>query len=284
MLIFHHSTDLLQYRAQKQPGVVAAFIPTMGALHEGHLSLIELAKKQFQAVIASIFVNPTQFNDPNDFLQYPITTGSDLVKLEKAGCDILFLPNIDEMYPEGLTTHVTYDLGSLETLLEGHYRPGHFQGVCQVVHKLLNKVAPAAIFMGAKDFQQCMVVQRLIEIENLPVKLEVCPTIREPDGLAMSSRNMRLSTMARRQATALYKALYTITKRAAPEADVRQLENDAQNQLLQAGFDKVDYISIAYPNTLLPVQAFKAGQTYVVLGAAFINGVRLIDNIMFELN
>lgn len=284
MLIFHHSTDLLQYRAQKQAGIAAAFIPTMGALHEGHLSLIALAKKQFQVVIASIFVNPTQFNDPNDFHQYPITTGSDLIQLEKAGCDILFLPNINEMYPEGLTANVIYDLGSLETLLEGYYRPGHFQGVCRVVHKLLNKVAPAAIFMGAKDFQQCMVVQRLIETAHLPVKLEVCPTLREPDGLAMSSRNMRLSAMARRQATALFQALHTITNRAVPQADVRQLENDAVNLVLQAGFDKVDYISIAHPATLLPVQAFKAGQAYVVLGAAFLHGVRLIDNLMFELN
>ncbi|MCU0375280.1 MAG: pantoate--beta-alanine ligase [Chitinophagaceae bacterium] len=282
MLIFHRSTDLLLQKAQHHAGAEAAFVPTMGALHEGHISLIALAKKRFPLVMASIFVNPTQFNDPKDFEQYPITTGSDIIKLEKAGCDILFLPNVGEMYPEGLGAVFNYDLGPLENLLEGYYRPGHFQGVCRVVHKLIEKVQPTAIFMGAKDFQQCMVVQRLIETRQLPVTLEVCPTLREPDGLAMSSRNIRLTDKARQQATALYATLYDISSKAVVGADVKQLENEGRKQVLQAGFEAVDYISVAHPATLLPVRAFEAGQTYVVLIAAFLNGVRLIDNLVFE--
>ena len=281
MLIFHRSADLKAYAANQPQWHCNGFVPTMGALHAGHLSLIAQAKQKHPLVVASIFVNPTQFNDAKDFEQYPVTTAADIVLLENAGCDVLFLPDVAEMYPQGLETEEIYHLGPLETLLEGYYRPGHFQGVCRVVHRLFDKVKPEAIFMGAKDFQQCMVIQRLIDTRQLPVALQICPTMRDPDGLAMSSRNLRLSADARQHATALYLALNNISRQASSCADARLLEKIAAQQVLQAGFTKVDYISIAHPATLLPAEALQAGQTYVALGAAFLDGVRLIDNLLF---
>ena len=211
MYLFKRSTDLKKHldlvrKSNKRIG----FVPTMGALHNGHLSLIQAARQKNDVAVCSIFVNPTQFNDPKDFEKYPVTIEDDIKKLNTISTDILFLPSVEEMYPEGLQSSLHYDFGDLETILEGKFRPGHFQGVGRIVHKLLDIVQPDQLFMGQKDLQQCLVVRRLLAIIHSGVKLVVCPTEREGDGLAMSSRNARLSPAARKNAPAIYQALQGI--------------------------------------------------------------------------
>ena len=203
MILFKKSTDLRKYldsQTKKQDTV--GFVPTMGALHEGHLSLIKMSKKENQITVCSIFINPAQFNDPVDFKNYPETIEKDIALLDSVLCDILFLPDVEEVYPDGLNITKHYDLGTLETILEGKYRPGHFQGVCKVVHRLLEIVKPTRLYIGQKDYQQCKVITRLLELIKNEIELEIiiCPTLREKDGLAMSSRNLRLNSEERKMA------------------------------------------------------------------------------------
>lgn len=281
MTIIHQASALAHF-LENHVSRPFAFVPTMGALHPGHLALVQMAQKMNLPVVASIFVNPTQFNDPKDFEAYPQTIGADIQKLTSAGCEVLFLPTVSEMYPTGTHNLPTYALGSLETVLEGKYRPGHFQGVCQVVHRLLSMVQPQVLVMGEKDFQQCMVINKLIALEGLEVTLHTCPTLREADGLAMSSRNMRLSPQERTQAIALYKALQFVAANAGTQS-YRALEAQAAAQLLEAGFSKVDYISIAHAETLFPVEDNAPLPANArILGAAFLGNVRLIDNIGWQ--
>jgi len=276
MLIFKRAADLVDYlKKQRAAGRKIGFVPTMGALHAGHISLITISKKNTSLTVCSIFVNPTQFNDPKDFEKYPITIEKDIALLEKAGTDVLFLPEVSELYPGGTSGLEHYDLGSLETVLEGKFRPGHFQGVCQVMQRLLNIVRPDDLFMGSKDYQQCMVVQRLLTLMGLPATLHRCPIVREPDGLAMSSRNVRLDPEQRTHATAIYQALTKIKDMPAglPSDMLIVL---AADRLLKAGF-RIDYISIADPDTLAPLS--HARPAAVALIAAFMGEVRLIDNM-----
>jgi pantoate--beta-alanine ligase len=275
MVIFKRAGDLTGWlEKQRAAGEKIGFVPTLGALHQGHISLITISKKNTSLTVCSIFVNPTQFNDPNDFQKYPITIEKDIILLEKAGTDVLFLPEVSEIYPGGTKGLEHYDLGDLETLLEGEFRPGHFQGVCQVMQRLLNIVRPDDLFMGSKDYQQCMVVQRLLEIIGLPTTLHRCPILREPDGLAMSSRNVRLTTDQRTRATAIYKALQGI--RESWPAPIGPLVAKAGDLLEKAGF-RIDYIAIADTDTLSspPPRPDHA----VALIAAFMGEVRLIDNM-----
>jgi pantoate--beta-alanine ligase len=279
MIIIHRNKDL-QLFAEKNPGLwqKCGFVPTMGALHEGHISLLRQAKSLSSVTVVSIFVNPSQFNDASDFERYPVTIDQDIRMLEEAGCDILFLPDVREIYPDGWQQGEHYELGSLESVLEGYYRPGHFQGVCQVVHRLLQLVLPAAIFMGQKDFQQCMVVKKLIELKSLPVQLHTCPTLRETDGLAMSSRNLRLDKDQRKIAATIYREMLNI-KREIAGCPPRELEERAIGNLLREGFRKVDYVSIAHGSSLIPLEKWEPGADAVVLVAAFLGEVRLIDNL-----
>src|SRR6201995_3614662 len=184
MILFRRTGDLAGWlKSQKEAGKSIGFVPTLGALHAGHISLIDISKKTTTLTVCSIFVNPTQFNDPKDFEKYPKTIEKDIILLENAGVEVLFLPELDEMYPDGTKNLETYDLGPLETILEGKYRPGHFQGVCQVMRRLLELVRPDDLFMGQKDYQQCMVVARLLELMGMGTKLHPCPIVREADGL-----------------------------------------------------------------------------------------------------
>ncbi|HZI00726.1 MAG TPA: pantoate--beta-alanine ligase, partial [Flavisolibacter sp.] len=192
----------------KKKGLKIGFVPTMGALHPGHISLIKESVNVSNITICSIFINPTQFNNKEDFAKYPVTIENDINLLTGSGCDILFLPTVDEIYS---TAYVIkkYDLGKLETLLEGEFRPGHFQGVCQVVDRLLDIVSPDFMFLGQKDYQQCMILKQLIVLRNDEAKIELvfAPTIRENDGLAMSSRNMRLQPEQRIKALCIHQCL-----------------------------------------------------------------------------
>ena len=182
----------------------------MGALHNGHISLIQTARAENELVIGSIFVNPTQFTEQSDFEKYPSSVEADLFKLEKAGCDVLFLPSVADMYPNGSSPTRQYDLGLLDTILEGKFRPGHFQGVCQVVQRLLEIIAPGKLYLGQKDFQQCLVLKKMISLLDIETSVIICPTQREPDGLALSSRNSRLAPTEKDKASYLYRALQSI--------------------------------------------------------------------------
>ena len=282
MILYKTALPLQQNLAfQKQNGKIIGFIPTMGALHNGHLSLIEKSKLQCDITMCSIFVNPTQFNDKTDFEKYPVTIEKDIQLLEKSGADILFYPVLEEIYPHGLQTYEQYALGNLENILEGYYRPGHFKGVCQVVHRLLNIIMPDKIFMGQKDFQQCMVIKKLIEQFNIKTKLEIEPTLRETDGLAMSSRNQRLNEDARKKATAIFKALSFVKENIAT-TNFTSLTQQAADYILSNGFTKVDYVAICNADNLETVNTYNKDLPLVVLAAAFINNVRLIDNLIIQ--
>ncbi|WP_207493519.1 pantoate--beta-alanine ligase [Aridibaculum aurantiacum] len=279
MLVFTDINNLSQHIASlRSAGKTIGFVPTMGALHPGHLSLVALSKQQANITVVSIFVNPTQFNDPKDFEKYPVTTDNDIQLLEKSGADIVFLPSVKEIYPGGMQATMHYDLGELENLLEGKFRPGHFQGVAQVVHRLLDIVVPDVLFLGIKDYQQCMVIKRLLQLINHQVTLVTGDTFRETTGLAMSSRNLRLSETEKQQATAIHKALLYI-KENYKSRDLQELEKEASDMLLSNGFDKVDYVAIADSDTLQPAMPGQQDKL-VALVAAFIGNVRLIDNIM----
>ncbi|HET6252452.1 MAG TPA: pantoate--beta-alanine ligase [Puia sp.] len=280
MILFKRSGDLAGWLTKETAaGRSIGFVPTMGALHAGHISLITISKKETDITVCSIFVNPTQFNDPRDFQKYPITLDKDLALLESAGADILFLPGVAELYPTGTTNLEHYDLGPLETLLEGKYRPGHFQGVCQVMRRLLSIVRPDHLFMGQKDYQQCMVIQRLLTLMGLPTRFHRCPIVREADGLAMSSRNLRLNPAQRANATAIYRALLSLSRewRLAPTSALSHAE-----VILKAADFQIDYISVADAASLQPITDPANASTIVALIAAFQGEVRLIDNMLLD--
>jgi len=279
MLIFHTVQQLQKYLGhQKQKGLIAGFVPTMGALHQGHLSLMEESKKTTELTICSIFVNPTQFNDPKDFEKYPVTIKSDVELLLKADVDVLFLPTVKEIYPNGTDDQPHYNLGFLETVLEGKYRPGHFQGVCQVMHRLLDIVNADHLFMGQKDYQQCMVINHLIATQQIPAKLHIAPTLRETDGLAMSSRNMRLTKEDRQTAVAISQALNQM-KTKLQQGSLQKVKDDATAFLTAKGF-KVDYTEMAHAETLALLDNWNGYDPLVGLIAAYIGEVRLIDNML----
>ena len=236
-MIVHRRADALTRNLARcrRRGDSIAFVPTMGALHGGHISLIHTASGLSERVVCSVFVNPTQFNDPSDFEKYPVTVESDLQMLARADLDFLFLPPVSEIYPQGTGNAPHYDLGELDKVLEGEHRPGHFQGVCRVVHRLLSITEPDFLVMGTKDFQQCMVCRRLIEIENLPVKLVAAETVREPSGLAMSSRNRRLTDAGREQASTIYSIL-SHWRQSLGRIPIPQLEAEGAARLESEGF------------------------------------------------
>jgi pantoate--beta-alanine ligase len=283
MILFKKATELYNHLdEQRKKGLKTGFVPTMGALHEGHISLLKEARQVSDIIICSIFINPTQFNDPADYKKYPISIEKDIYMLESAGCDILFLPDVSEIYPGGTDEKVHYDLGYIETILEGKYRPGHFQGVSRVVHRLLEIVSPQDIFIGQKDYQQCMVIKKLLELTgiNNKTRIHISPTLREKDGLAMSSRNTRLNAAARELAPAIYQSLLQIKNNLQP-GDTRKLKEAATTFLTQKGF-KVDYTEIADAGNLSPVDQWDGKQKLVALAAAFLGEVRLIDNVLLN--
>ena len=281
MILFKKATDISNYLKQiRESGSSIGFVPTMGALHQGHISLISISKKANTLTVCSIFVNPTQFNDAKDFNNYPSTIEKDIDALEQAGCDILFLPSVSEMYPHGTQNTLTYSLGYLETVLEGKYRPGHFQGVCMVVHRLLEIITTNQLYLGQKDYQQCMVIKRLVEIENMKTSINICPTLREPGGLAMSSRNMRLGNVEKEQALKIIDTLTYIKNNIKPGA-LTEIKQAAVNNLTNAGF-KVDYVEIADADNLEIIDTWDGKRKPVALAAAFLGEVRLIDNLVLR--
>jgi len=250
MIIFKLPEDLHPYLSQKKNEKIATgFVPTMGALHPGHIGLIKNARLENDLVVCSIFVNPTQFNDPKDFEKYPATIENDIFSLEKAGCDVLFLPTVNTIYPFGVNRSMTYQLGYLETILEGKFRPGHFQGVCQVVHRLLEIVIPDRLYLGQKDFQQCMVLKKMIADYHINTETVICATKREADGLAMSSRNIRLNENERATAPVIYEALLFIED-TLKKGNIDELKETVKVMLAIKGFN-VDYVEIASADNLI---------------------------------
>lgn len=248
----------------------------MGALHEGHLSLIEMARKQSDIVVCSIFVNPTQFNDPADLEKYPRPIEADIEKLKGAHCDILFLPSVDEMYKPGESWHI--DLGYLENILEGKSRPGHYQGVTQVVKKFFDIVKPDLAFFGQKDFQQVLILQKMIEMLHIPVTVVMAPIKREDDGLALSSRNVHLSPDERKHALALSKALLQ-SKEHFNEKEIDELVSEAKAFLNNSEGVELDYFDIYNAGTLT-LATSKGDGSVIALVAARVGETRLIDNMI----
>ena len=243
MIITSNALELAKILGRKRKNKESiGFVPTMGALHEGHISLIKVAKKKADFIACSIFINPTQFNNPEDLRLYPVQVEKDIRMLLQAGCDLLFLPSVDQIYPPDFQKK-SYELGSLEMVLEGSSRPGHFQGVCMVVDRLLSLVAPDYLFLGQKDYQQCLVISKLLELTGRKnVSLIICPTVRESSGLAMSSRNQRLKGEALDKAQFLHKGLQKIRKHWKG-ADLKELEGRIREDLEAIGYD-VHYVAI----------------------------------------
>jgi len=257
------------------------FVPTMGALHAGHISLIQASKKQTSLTVCSIFVNPTQFNDQKDFEKYPIHLDKDLEMLLAAGCDIVFIPSVEEIYPTGTTEKPAIELGYIGKTLDATQRPGHFEGVVQVVKRLLDIVQPDFLFLGQKDYQQCMVLSRLIEHFQLPIKIMICETMRETDGLAMSSRNARLNPEERAAAAKLSQALIYI-KEHISQKPIAVLIQDQLNILAEDALIKTEYLVVVNGKTLKPIDEYQKETPTTVLIAAKVGEVRLIDNMIIQ--
>ena len=268
-------TDLCQ--SWRNKGESISFVPTMGCLHEGHLSLINKAKSLADHVVVSIFVNPLQFDDPDDFLKYPYSLDDDVPKLADFNVDLVFTPDVNSLYPEGESEVEKIDMGAITESLEGEKRPGHFAGVATVVKRLFDMVLPTFAVFGEKDFQQLMLIQQLVDKFDLNIKIISMPTFRESDGLAMSSRNIRLDVNERTKAAEIFRQLSSIKSSINEgEVDFHLLEEAAFENLKISGFFP-EYVAIRDANTLLPPE--KSTSHLVALVAAKLGEIRLIDNI-----
>ncbi|MFM1913637.1 MAG: hypothetical protein RIR51_1480 [Bacteroidota bacterium] len=286
MKVFRYASEFENIQNQlKKDGKTLGFVPTMGALHAGHISLINQVKLNADKCIASIFVNPTQFNDLKDFEKYPKTIESDIQKLEAANCDFLYLPEVNDIYPNGIpNSFPPYNIGQLETIYEGEHRPGHFQGVCLVVDILLKKINPHFLFLGEKDFQQVAVIKKMVSEPNYLPKVEIFigNTIREASGLAMSSRNTRLSKVGLTIATEIFQGFNSIQLEIKKgNRNIQELKNNFEQNLIDKGFNKIDYIAFSKLDTLEEIKEINS--SFRILFAGFLEGIRLIDNIKIEL-
>lgn len=282
MKIFKTKVEISNFLSKlKAEGKKIAFVPTMGALHEGHLALLKKAKYTAEITVCSIFVNPTQFNDKEDLIKYPRPIEADIQKLENIECDVLFLPEVDEMYEQDEKWHL--DLGILDEIWEGAMRPGHFQGVTQVVYKLFNIIKPDFAIFGQKDFQQCAVIQYMVHKLELPIKLIIHPIEREKDGLALSSRNVRLSENGRKTALQISATLFYMEnlfkkgQNSLEEIKAKGLEKLEATEGL-----KVEYLAICEVNTLEEKFVQKSDEKYVILVVAWVDNVRLLDNLLLN--
>ncbi len=278
MVVFNRINPVSEWVAnQKKKGKSIGFVPTMGALHKGHIALVEQAGRENDLVVCSIFVNPIQFNNKEDLKKYPRTIESDLKKLEEAGCDVVLNPDAEEMYPAGHPAK-TYDFGQLDKVMEGRFRQGHFNGVAIVVKKLFDIIQPHRAYFGEKDFQQLQVVRSLVKQEKCSVQIIGCPTVREADGLALSSRNTRLTEPQRREASRIYKALAK-AREMYPALPVDQIRKQVSEMINASPELELEYAEIVHPDTLLPVSRGDRNTPAVACVAAYAGKVRLIDNM-----
>jgi len=265
-------------KALKETGVIG-FVPTMGALHAGHISLVKQAISETQVVVVSIFVNPTQFNDKSDLEKYPRNLEADLKLLEKTGCQIVFAPKTEEIYPEPDTRK--FEFGELETVMEGKHRPGHFNGVAQVVSKLFDVVKPDKAYFGLKDFQQLAIIKEMVTQLNLPVEIVPCAIVREESGLAMSSRNELLSAEERKNAAVISESLFQAYE-LKKQKSVNELQNWIADNINKNAYLNVEYVEIVDDCRLQHVKNWDEKGGKVCCVAVFCGKVRLIDNIVFN--
>ncbi len=276
--VAHLDSELSKYRAK---GKTIGFVPTMGALHDGHMTLMRASMTENDITVCSIFVNPTQFNEKTDLEKYPRTLDADKVLLEREGVDILFFPSVAEIYPKGMKTKVEMDFGSLAEVMEGAFRPGHFDGVAEVVKRLLEIVLPHALYMGQKDFQQFTIINYMISSFEMDVELVVVPIVREPSGLAMSSRNRRLSTQELADATLLYKTLKAVNRKKY-KMPVKELESYAMGRLSKKEGFRPEYFTICDGRTLQSLALVEDSDYVVACVACWVGDVRLIDNMILR--
>jgi pantoate--beta-alanine ligase len=280
MEVFKNPADLRKFLSQqKNKANTVGFVPTMGALHKGHISLIDEARKENDLTVASIFVNPLQFNNPRDLELYPRTIEHDLKMLEQAGCELVFLPSVEDIYRDKPLLKMSF--GSLEEVMEGRHRPGHFNGVGIIVSKLFHYVLPDRAYFGQKDLQQFAIIRQMVRDLSFPVSLKCCPIIREEDGLAMSSRNVRLSPEKRAVAPRIYQSLKIAED--SLRSGVEEARNAALSFLNSYPDIQPEYFEICDAETLQPIKDVKEHGSIVICIAAYLDGVRLIDNILISI-
>lgn len=282
MILFTTPDEWQRLRAALyQPGSRVGFVPTMGALHDGHQTLFERAQAENQVCVGSVFVNPTQFNEQADLANYPRTLQSDIDVAAVAGCDLMFVPSVQTMYGDDLSA-VRVSYGPVTDILEGALRPGHFDGVITIVRKLLSAIRPDVLYLGEKDFQQLAVIREMVRRENIRTEVRGCTLIRDVDGLALSSRNARLSSQGRRQALAGVQTLHEMTEKASYTSPRVLVEYGAAQLSAQPGVD-LEYVEVIDEENFLPAEQFIPGKPYRALIAFRVDGVRLIDNVrIFE--
>lgn len=276
MQILYTIEEIQEYLSAHRQGKKVGLVPTMGALHEGHLELIRTAKKTSDLVVATIFVNPAQFNNPEDLEKYPIQTEKDLELLQSVHCDIVFIPKRNELYPHEPSIRI--DFGSLETELEGKFRPGHFAGVGLIISKLYNIITPEHAYFGQKDIQQFHVIKKLTSELNFQVQVHMVPTVREQSGLAMSSRNLRLDPDALREAKLIFESLKYAQSALIENASLKEIKVQIQQKFLASPLT-LEYFEVVDTNDFLPLQEITEPKNTALCMAAVINNVRLIDNL-----
>lgn len=282
MQIIETVSELLTYvERAKEKGLKTGLVPTMGALHQGHLSLVKKSVEDNDATIVSLFVNPVQFNNPDDLASYPRQPEEDFKLLAQNGVDIVFAPTVDEIYPEGFDRKRQFELGKVAEVMEGKYRPGHFQGVALVVNRLFQLCRPTRAYFGKKDFQQIAVIREMVRTEGLDVEIVPCPIVREDNGLALSSRNMLLSKEEREKASIIHQTLAESVEKIqdASVEDVKKMVQDRLNDL--PGF-KMEYFEIVDAETLLPVESWDEAKEVVGCITVYVGKIRLIDNIEYK--
>jgi len=279
MKLFKSITETVDYLVtKKEKGMTIGFVPTMGALHDGHLALVKRSKLENDLTVCSIFVNPIQFNNKEDLAKYPRNLALDSKLLEEAGCDLLFAPETTEMYPEGEPVKLDLDFGLLDKVMEGRFRPGHFNGVAIVVKKFFDIVHPTRAYFGKKDFQQLAIINRMVQVLELPVEIIPCETVRESDGLAMSSRNVRLTLAERKLAPIIHQTLL-LMKEKSEKLPVDELKAWGTNTVQENPGFRVEYFEIGDKESLMPIENWKNKDRAVAFVAVFLGEVRLIDNI-----
>lgn len=282
MILFYKKSELTYHiHDLKKRDKSIGFVPTMGALHQGHLSLVEQARNENDLVVASIFVNPTQFDNQEDLLKYPKTLESDLNLLKEAGCHLVFVPTVEEMYTEQVEAK-HFDFGGIEFEMEGKFRSGHFDGVATIVDELFKIVHPTIAYFGEKDFQQLQIIKKLVKLEELPIIIKGCPIFREKDGLAMSSRNLRLTDEQRKVAPFVYSIL-TKAKEKFKTQNIEKITKWVENQFNNHSLLDLEYFLIADENSLKPSIHKEISKNYRAFIAVYAGKIRLIDNINLSL-
>ena len=277
MQIFKTKLELTRFLSSEKKVKSIGFVPTMGALHEGHLQLIKQSKKECEITVCSIFVNPTQFNNATDLANYPNTLKEDLLKLENLNCDAVYIPKVDDLYEENEKAK-EFDFGTLSSTMEGEFRPGHFNGMATIVEKFFNIIKPTKAYFGQKDLQQLQIVKTLAKQTNSEIEIVGVPTIREESGLAMSSRNALLTTEGRKDATLIFECLNYC--RANKNKGIDFLKSHTKTKFAENKNFELEYVEFVALNTILPITKWEKENENAICIATYIDGVRLIDNII----